>query len=43
MFADDTVLLAESKEDLKWSVEELHEALKRHRLKVNWSVKHDGL
>ena len=37
MFADDTVLLAESEEDLKWNVEKLHEAMKRHRLKVNWS------
>ena len=37
MFADDTVLLAESEEDLKWNVEKLHEALKRHKLQVNWS------
>ena len=37
MFVDDTVLLAESEEDLKWNVEKLHEAMKRHRLKVNWS------
>ena len=37
MFADDTVLLAESEEDLKWNVEKLHEAMKSHRLKVNWS------
>ena len=37
MFADNTVLLAESEEDLKWHVEKLHEAMKRHRLKVNWS------
>ena len=35
MFADDTVLLAESEEDLKWNVEKLHEAMKRYRLKVN--------
>ena len=27
----------ESEEDLKWNVEKLHEAMKRHRLKVNWS------
>ena len=31
------MLLAESEEDLKWNVEKLHEAIKRHRLKVNWS------
>ena len=37
MFAVNTVLLAESEEDLKWNVEKLHEALKRHKLKVNWS------
>ena len=37
MFADDTVLLAESEEDLKWNVEKLHEALKRHKVQVNWS------
>ena len=37
MFADDTVLLAESEVDLKWNVEKLHETLKRHKLKVNWS------
>ena len=37
MFEDDTVLLAESEEDLKWNAEKLHEALKRHKLKVNWS------
>ena len=37
MFADDAVLLAESEEGLKWNVEKLHEALKRHKLKVNWN------
>ena len=37
MFADDTELLAESEEDLKWNVEKLHEAMKRYRLKVNWN------
>ena len=37
MFADGTVLLAVSEEDLKWNVEKLHEALKKHKLKVNWS------
>ena len=31
MFADDTVLLAESEEDLKWNAEKMHEAMKRHR------------
>ena len=37
MFADDTVLLAASEEDLKWNVEKVHEARQRHKLKVNWS------
>ena len=37
MLADDTVLLAESEEDLKWNVEKLHEVLKGHKLKANWS------
>ena len=37
MSADDTVLLAESEEELKWNVEKLHEATKRHKLQVNWS------
>ena len=37
MLADDTVLLAQNEEDLKWNVEKLHEALKRHKLKVSWS------
>ena len=31
MFADDTVLLAESEEDLKWNAEKMHEAMKRRR------------
>ena len=31
------VLLAESEDNLQWCVEKLHEAMKRHRLKVNWS------
>ena len=35
LFADDTVLLAEREEDLKWNVEKLHEAMKKHKLKVN--------
>jgi len=30
MFADYTVLLAESEEELKWNVEKLHEAMKKH-------------
>ena len=37
MLTDDTVLLAQSEEDLKWNVEKLHETLKRHKLKVSWS------
>ena len=37
VFADDTVLLAENEEELKWNVEKLHEAVKRYKLKINWS------
>ena len=37
MFADDTALLDESEEDLKWNVEKLFEAMKQHRMKVNCS------
>ena len=32
MFADNTVLLAESEEELKWNIEKLHEAMKKHKL-----------
>ena len=42
MFAGDTVLLAESEEELKWNVEILHEAMKKHKLKVNWSKSNTG-
>ena len=35
MFADDTVLLAETEEDLQHNVEEFSEAVKRHRLAMN--------
>ena len=35
MFVDNTVLLAESEDGLKWNVEKLHEAVKRYKLKVN--------
>ena len=31
------MLLAESEEDLRRNVEKLHEAMKKHKLKVNWS------
>ena len=34
MFADNTVLLAESEEELKWNVEKLQEAMNRHNLEV---------
>ena len=37
MFADDTVLLAQEEEDLRWNVEKLNQAIKRHKIKVNWS------
>ena len=35
MFADDTVLLAETEEDLQHNVREFSEAVKRHRLAMN--------
>ena len=35
MFANDTVLLAETEAELKFNVEKLHEAMKRHSLRVN--------
>ena len=35
MFADDTVLLAETEEDLQHNVNEFSEAVKRHRLAMN--------
>ena len=35
MFADDTVLLAETEEDLQQNVREFSEAVKRHRLAMN--------
>ena len=35
MFADDTVLLAETEEDLQHNVKEFSEAVKRHRLAMN--------
>ena len=38
MLADDTVLLADSEEKLKWNVEKLYEAMKKHKIKVNWST-----
>ena len=36
LFADDTVLLAETEEDLKWNVEKLHEAMKK--TESQWSL-----
>ena len=35
MFADDTVLLAETEEDLQHNVKEFSKAVKRHRLAMN--------
>ena len=35
MFADDTVLLAETEEDLQHNVKEFSEVVKRHRLAMN--------
>ena len=40
MFAGDTVLLAESEEELKWNVAKLHKAMKRHKRKEQ--VEHNG-
>ena len=37
MFADDTVLLAQEEEDLRWNVEKLNQAIKRRKIKVNRS------
>ena len=36
MFADDTVMLAQTAEDLNQNVGRLHEAVKRHGLTINW-------
>ena len=36
MFADDTVMLAQTAEDLSQNVGSFHEALKRHGLTINW-------
>ena len=36
MFADDTVMLAQTAEDLSQNVESFHEAVKRHGLTINW-------
>ena len=37
IYADDIVLLVQSEEELKWNVENLHEAMKKHKRKVNGS------
>lgn len=37
MFADDTVLLAQEEEGLRWNAEKLNQAIKRHKIKVDWS------
>ena len=36
MFADDTVMLAQTAEDLSQNVGSFHEAVKRHGLTINW-------
>ena len=36
MFADDTVMLAQTAEDLSQNVGRLHEAVKRHGLTISW-------
>ena len=36
MFADDTVLVADNVEDLKHNIAALQEAVRKHKLGVNW-------
>ena len=36
MFADDTVMLAQTAENLSQNVGSFHEAVKRHGLTINW-------
>ncbi len=35
-FADNTVMLAQTEEDLSQNVGRFHEAVKRHGLTINW-------
>ena len=37
LFADDTVVMAQTEEDLTENIEILYEAMKRHGLVINWS------
>ena len=36
VFADDTVMIAQTEEDLSWNVGRFHDAVKRHGLTINW-------
>ena len=37
LFADDTVVVAQTEEDMSANIKALHEAIKRHGLIINWS------
>ena len=37
LFADDTVVMAQTEEDLTEKIERLYVAMKRHGLAINWS------
>ena len=37
LFADDTVVVAQTEGDLSANIKGLHEAIKRHGLTINWS------
>ena len=36
LFADDTVLVADNKEDFKHNITVFQEAVKEHKLQINW-------
>ena len=36
LFADSTVLIADNEEDLKHNITVLHEAVREHKLQINW-------
>ena len=36
LFADDTVLVADNEEDLKNNITALQEAVREHKLQINW-------
>ena len=37
LFADDTVVMAQTEEDLTENIERLYVAIRRHGLMINWS------